>query len=549
MWGAEVEVDADADAVVVGRWRHELVARLNRFGGSNAELVSLIAALEELKSAACALQAEAAVAVDRAERDRQARAGVPARRRGLGVAAQVGLARRESPHRGTALLGAARVWLTEMPHTFRALREGHLSEHRAMLLVQETACLDVEDRREVDALLCGDPSTLEGIGTRQLVAAARGHAARLDPAAVVRRARRAESERRVTLRPAPDTMTYLTALLPVAQGVAVYAALCRAADAAAATPAGAASAMSGGTAAATPDCAVTPTPAGAASARPGSAPAVTPAGDLVRARRSRGQVMADTLVELVTGQSIASAVPVTVNLVLSDSALLGADHQPGHVTGGGSVPAQIARELAAAGIDADAAWLRRLYADPSGDLVAMTSRARFHPDGLAEFLRIRDQGICRTPYCGAPVRHIDHIVPVAAGGQTTAENGEGLCVACNLAKEAPGWSRRLVPRAGPGHEVLTTTPTGHRYRSRAPSLPAPAAVAAPEPARVDSSAPGGVASPVRAGVSAPESAGVADPRPAGVAAEEGGMRTTAGMDSVIDVCFRLLAVEYAELAA
>ena len=42
-----------------------------------------------------------------------------------------------------------------------------------------------------------------------------------------------ESERRVTLRPAPDTMTYLTALLPVKDGVAGFAALTRAADAAA----------------------------------------------------------------------------------------------------------------------------------------------------------------------------------------------------------------------------------------------------------------------------------------------------------------------------
>jgi hypothetical protein len=31
----------------------------------------------------------------------------------------------------------------------------------------------------------------------------------------------------VTIRPAPDCMTYVTALLPVAQGVGVYAALNR----------------------------------------------------------------------------------------------------------------------------------------------------------------------------------------------------------------------------------------------------------------------------------------------------------------------------------
>lgn len=507
---ARVDVSA-VDAGVVMRWRHELVRAVGGLAGSStdggglsvvrargddrggcaagpsAALIELIAALEGLKSAACSLQAEAAVALDRAERERQAHEGVPARRRGLGVAAQVGLARRESPHRGAALVGAAKAWLSEMPHTFGALRDGLLSEHRAMLLVQETACLEVEDRREVDALLCADPSTLVGIGTRQLVASARTHAARLDPAAAVRRARRAQSERCVTLRAAPDTMTYLTALLPVAQGVAVFAALGRAADAAAAG--------------------VPPERAGAAVGGGEDGRAA--------ARRGRGQVMADTLVELVTGQSSTAAVPLTVNLVLSDSALLGAGHEPGHVSGGGPVPAQVARELVAAGVDAGAVWLRRLYADPGGDLVAMTSRARFHPDGLAEFLRIRDQGICRTPYCGAPVRHIDHIVSSAAGGATTAANGEGLCVACNLAKEAPGWSRRPLERAGPGHHVLTTTPTGHEYLSRAPSPPTPA-------------------------------------RSTAVKSDEGSVtdvRAVVGERSAIDACFSGLVAEYEEFAA
>lgn len=494
-------------------------------GGGAAEpsaaLVDLIAGLERLKAAACALQAEAAAALDRAERERQALAGVPTRRRGLGIAAQVGLARRESPHRGAALLGAAKAWLSEMPHTFGALRAGCLSEHAAMLLVQETACLEVEDRREVDALLCADPSALVGVGTRQLVASARGHAARLDPSAVVRRARRAASERCVTLRPAPDTMTYLTALLPVAQGVAVYAALCRAADAA--------------VAAGVPE---DPPDAGNQVGR-------------AAARRGRGQIMADTLVELVTGQSSASAVPITVNLVLSDSALLGTGHESAHLPGGGPVPAQVARELVAAGIDADAAWLRRLYADPGGDLVAMTSRSRFHPDGLAEFLRIRDQGICRTPYCGAPGRQIDHIVPAASGGATTADNGEGLCVACNLAKEAPGWSRRPVQRAGPGHTVLTTTPTGHQYLSRAPSPPLPsrsssgAGVRVPPRRRSVEGTSG--ASAIAADVRGRDgrSANVArERRPAiGTAARERDGR------SVIDACFSALTAEYADFAA
>ena len=73
---------------------------------------------------------------------------------------------------------------------------------------------------------------------------------------------------------APDTMTYLTALLPVAQGVSVYAALRREAD-------------------------------------------------LRGDGRSRGQVMADTLVERVTGRAAEIPTPIAVNLVLTDETLLG----------------------------------------------------------------------------------------------------------------------------------------------------------------------------------------------------------------------------------
>jgi len=48
--------------------------------------------------------------------------------------------------------------------------------------------------------------------------------AELDAAAVAGRSRKAARDRRVTVRPAPDTMAYLTALLPTTLGVAAYAA-------------------------------------------------------------------------------------------------------------------------------------------------------------------------------------------------------------------------------------------------------------------------------------------------------------------------------------
>lgn len=431
---------SDLSADVVAGLRAALLQ--GRLPGDAASLVEVLTALEELKRAAVAVQASVAVELDEGVRGTERRApddGALVR----GVPMQVGLAMRTSPHRARVFLGAARVWHAEMPYTFEALAAGAIDEHAATVLVRETACLPLEARQEVDRELCADRAALEGVGVKRLAGRARALAARLDPAAVVARARRAEGERTVTIRPAPDTMVYLTALLPVGPGVAAYAALKGAADLAVASGPG-----------------------------DGEAP------------RSRGQVMADTLVQRLTGQQKADAVPVAVNVVISDASLLGAGHEPAVVldsrgAGYGTVPAQVARELVANGIDTGDAWVRQLYADPAGRLVAATSGRRFFADGLAALLRARDQGICRTPYCDAPARHLDHVVEHGRGGATDLANGQGLCESCNQAKNAPGWSQRVLhtgidPGGTAPHTVLTTTPTGHTYRSSAPAPPAPA---------------------------------------------------------------------------
>jgi hypothetical protein len=188
--------------------------------------------------------------------------------------------------------------------------------------------------------------------------------------------------------------------------------------------------------------------------------------------------MADTLVERVTGQATADAVPVAVNLVVSDATLLGSGHEPGLVVdaagSGSAVPAQVARALVANGLDAGAAWLRRVYADPAGRVVAASSSGRFFADGLADVLRIRDQGLCRTPYCDAPARHLDHVRPAVDGGPTDLGNGQGLCEACNLAKNGGGFRQEVAPGGVGLHTVVTTTVTGHEYASSAPPLPRPA---------------------------------------------------------------------------
>ena len=97
-------------------------------------------------------------------------------------------------------------------------------------MLRETACLSRQDRAAVDREVAGDPDRLEGMGDREVAAEANKLAYRLDPMSFVERRRKAESERHTTLRPAPDVMTWFTGLLPVKDGVAVHAALSAEAD-------------------------------------------------------------------------------------------------------------------------------------------------------------------------------------------------------------------------------------------------------------------------------------------------------------------------------
>jgi hypothetical protein len=285
-------------AAMVQQWTEALSGDLG--AQTDHGRLLLIQHLEELKCAAAGAQAVLGAEFDRSRRDEQREQGVPSARLGRGVASELAVARRESPLRAQQHLGLGKILVTEMPHTLAALRAGRITEWAATILVRETACLDLADRRAVDEQLAADAERLGRRGLRELEAAAQKLAYRLDPGAYVERRARADADRRVTLRPAPDTMALMSALTPAVQGVAMYAALTREAD----------------------------------RLRAGGDP------------RTRGQIMADTLVERVTGQPSASAVPVMVDVVISDAALLAGTDVPAWLGGYGPVPAEVGRQLA-----------------------------------------------------------------------------------------------------------------------------------------------------------------------------------------------------------
>lgn len=113
------------------------------------------------------------------------------------------------------------------------------------------------------------------MGFKAATACARKAAYEADRQGYVQRGRTERKHRRVGIRPAPDTMSIFSGYLPVEQGVACYAALRQHADAAVAT------------------------------------------GD----ERARDQIMADTLVERITGQTRAADLNVELHIMMPLDAL------------------------------------------------------------------------------------------------------------------------------------------------------------------------------------------------------------------------------------
>ena len=238
-----------------------------------------------------------------------------------------------------------------------------------------------------------------------------------------KRGRTARKDRRVTLRPAPDTMAVLSALLPVEQGVACLAALRTYADRRWPPAMGAAGTRSW------------PTPSSNAS----------PGRPAPRTWMSRWG-------------SCSRSTPCST------------PRAPPPVTSSGTARCRPGSWPTCCAHTEGKRWWRRLFSHPeNGTLVGGESRARLFDGFLAQLIELRDGGRCRDAFCDAPIRHHDHIKQSRAGGPTSFTNGRGVCARGNYVREMPGWQVEVL-EDGLGdqpHTVRTTTPTGHTYTSRA----------------------------------------------------------------------------------
>lgn len=393
---------------------------------TDRDCVDALTTLVELEAATAAAKMRLMVRLERERKTARRAAGVRERKIGEGIAAEIGLAIKQSPHKAAQLLSVACRLTMDLPHTFDALQAGILTESRAETIARETAILDPADTAIADHNLCVDQSALIGKGDKEIDRLAKAEVYRLDPRAVVDHNEKRLADRRVWTKPLPGALVQLSAQLPLKDGISAYATLLR------------------------------------------DAKSVVAQGD----ERTQDQIMADLLSARLSGADSSTTIPVAVEVVVPVAALVHGSDTAAEV-GGTTVPAETARRVIADALDDDAdVSLRRLFADAeTGALVAMESRARCFPNGLRRFLTRRDAGVCRTPYCGAPIRHADHTVPDHAGGPTNASNGAGRCARCNQAKEADGWTATVVQGGRRDqHRIEIMTPTEHAHNSTAPPI-------------------------------------------------------------------------------
>jgi hypothetical protein len=335
------------------------------------------------------------------------------------IAMEVAAAMRSSAGSADCFVADADALTGRHPAVLTALRAGRVGLYAARQIAAATECLADERALALDEALAEEAAQLL---PGQVRAAADARAAAADPDAAANRAQAARARRRVWVKPHQDAVATLGATLPAEQALACWHAL----------------------------------------------------DDHARGRRADGDdrgidaIMSDTLVERITGAARADASPaIELQLVMTDTALLGAAATTAELVGAGAIPSDLAKQLTR---DADA-WVRRLLTDPiDATVTAIDTRRRRFTGAARELILIRDRR-CRSPLCNAVVRDADHRIQWSAGGQTAPSNADAYCQRCHHLKDHPAITvtRRPDPtRPSDAHKIVWTTPSGRQHQSLAP---------------------------------------------------------------------------------
>jgi hypothetical protein len=368
---------------------------------------------------------------------------------GLEVAVALDLSPLAADHR----MHVARTLARCLPLASAALQAGALSWRHVLRLIDDCTGLDDATISAVEARVIGRAATQTvaqfGRSVRRAIIAAAPMAAELKHQV-------ARNDRGVQLRPEPDGMASLIALLPAAEARAAYSVIDAAAHAAkgATDTTGRLLGVDQRRADALTAMLLDPAPAEAA---PGAgADVAADAADAAADRPARagqtGPAQAPG-----NGPGRARRIPVELQVVIDLPTLLGLTDNPAELAGYGPIPAGAARMLST-----DATW-RRLVVDPVTGYLLDYGRTRYRPpQALADYTRARDR-TCRFPGCGQPAIRcdIDHDKPWSAGGPTSARN---TCRRHHGGKTHADWTLHLHPDGS----CTWTSPTGHTYHQPPP---------------------------------------------------------------------------------
>lgn len=408
-----------------------------------------LGAIQDLSAALQALEARAVVGLlESMSRDRRAEATaraaqetasapseeVLAEQAERAAAREYSMRTRRSPAGARSSLATCTRLVRDMPRMLVALARGHVTGQVARSAAASTAPLTGRQRKHVDRILEERLPDLDAAGAARWGREVAAAIAVADPHGEEGRHLRARRNRHVTVRRREHGMATLSVHLSALDAIAIGKRLSLEAE------------------------------------------QLRAHGD----RRGHPQIQADLLVGTLLGRDEAmDPVRLDIGLIITDHALFSPRRGDiAHLEGDGVIPAEAVREelrepLSALARDFDAVLgehaadaelqLRTIYEHPVvGELVAVESHSRAFPAGLARLIRWRDL-TCRGPFCDAPIRQMDHIDPVSAGGETTLENGQGLCAWCNDTENQASMVERVAELDGhrvEGHRVEWTSPLG-----------------------------------------------------------------------------------------
>lgn len=188
-------------------------------------------------------------------------------------------------------------------------------------------------------------------------------------------------------------------------------------------------------------------------------------------------------------ESVGSYARPVINVTVPITTLIGVSDEPGVMTGGVTIPAELAREIA---MHPEASWYRMLT-DPAGKFVELSTESYAPTEPISRWCVARDV-TCVWPGCSRPASIIefDHRVPFPFG-KTSTRNIQCLCRRHHLVKHSEGFEVVLEEDGS----FTWTSRFGSVFRTPAPEMPV-----AVWPAGLEGGGDAGAASAARAGVAA-----------------------------------------------